>query len=148
MTSINASENIGTNIQNKAAFLKKALYANAIFSGISGLDFIFFSNRITNFLGWSTAWFIPAIGVGLILFALFIIVVAKAQTPSKASVQSIIASDVAWIVLSCVLIFLPATNLLALTTGGKWAVAILADIVLVFAILQFLGLRHLNSLNS
>lgn len=138
---------IEANLQNRdtsTSFLKRALYANAIFSGISGLDFIIFSNRITEFLGWSTTWLIPAIGIGLILFAVYIVMVARKATPNASQVKSIIASDIAWIILSCVIIFLPTTNLLGLTNGGKWAVAILADIVLVFAILQFLGLRRLK----
>ncbi len=145
MTNINTpSQTISANT-SKASFLKKALYANAIFSGISGLDFIIFNTQITNFLGWSTNSLIPVIGVGLILFAIFIVMVARAYKPNPALVKTIIASDVAWIVLSCVVIFLPITNLLGLTTGGKWAVAILADIVLIFAVLQFLGLRRLNT---
>lgn len=147
MSAINSASNT-LQSNSSATFLKRALYANAIFSGISGLDFVIFSNRITNFLGWPVSWLIPAIGVGLMLFALFIVMVvrtvARSSKPNKSLVQIIIASDVAWIVLSCAIIFLPTTNLLALTTGGKWAVAILADIVLVFAILQFLGLRRIQ----
>ena len=144
MSAINSASTTFQNTSSKATFLKRALYANAIFSGISGLDFIIFNNQITNFLGWSTNWLIPVIGAGLILFAIFTVMVARADTPNPALVQTIIASDVAWIILSCVVIFLPATNLLALTTPGKWAVAILADIILVFAILQFIGLRRIN----
>lgn len=139
-----SSETNTVHSNSSATFLKRALYANAIFSGISGLDFILFSNRITSFLDWPIPWLIPTIGAGLVLFALFIVLVARTSTPNKSLVKIIIASDVTWILLSCAVIFLPATDLLALTTGGKWAVAILADIVLVFAILQFLGLRRLK----
>jgi len=138
---------IESTLQNRAtkpSFLKRALYGNAIFSGISGLDFIIFSNRITEFLGWSTPWLIPAIGVGLLLFATFIVTVARTVIPNSQMVKTIIASDIAWIVLSCIIIFLPTGNLLGLTVGGKWAVAILADLVLIFAVLQFLGLRRMN----
>jgi len=146
MSNVSATINPVQLTNSKASFLRKALYANAIFSGISGLDFILFSNQITSYLGWSMSWLIPAIGAGLVLFAVFIVMVARADTPSKPLVQTIIASDVAWIVLSCIIIFLPATNLLATGMGGKIAIALLADIVLVFAILQFIGLRRLRAL--
>jgi hypothetical protein len=49
-------------------------------------------------------------------------------------------ADLAWVIASAGLIF---ANLVDFTTAGKWAIAILADVVLVFAIVQFVGLRRL-----
>jgi len=53
-----------------------------------------------------------------------------------------IYADLVWVAGSVILIF---TSLVNLTTPGKWVIAIVADIVLAFAILQFLGLRRRNS---
>jgi len=52
--------------------------------------------------------------------------------------MSIVFGDLLWVVGSAVLIF---TNLVPFTTNGKWAIAIVADIVLAFAIVQFVGVR-------
>jgi hypothetical protein len=35
-----------------------------------------------------------------------------------------------------------------MTTTGNWAVAIIADVVLVFAVLQFRGLRKMRRANT
>jgi hypothetical protein len=52
---------------------------------------------------------------------------------------AVIELDVLWVIGSLILIF---TSLVPLTTSGKWAVAITADIVTVCAILQYIGLRR------
>ena len=49
-----------------------------------------------------------------------------------------IDGDLAWVLGSAIIIFLPSSSLSA---AGKWAVAIVADIVLVFAIWQFFAMR-------
>jgi hypothetical protein len=48
--------------------------------------------------------------------------------------------DALWVSGSVIILF---TDLVPLTTVGYWAVAIVADIVAVLAILQYIGLRRL-----
>jgi hypothetical protein len=52
-----------------------------------------------------------------------------------------IDGDLAWVVGSAFILFLPVVSL---STAGKWAIAIVADIVLVFAIWQFFALRSVQ----
>ncbi|MGH7455699.1 MAG: hypothetical protein ACRENG_30365, partial [bacterium] len=47
--------------------------------------------------------------------------------------------DAAWVIGSAILIFAGT-----LSTTGNWLVAIVADIVLLFAVLQFFGIRRLQ----
>ena len=54
----------------------------------------------------------------------------------------VIALDVLWVLGSVLLIF---TDLVPLSIGGKWTVALIADIVALFAILQYVGLRRQQS---
>ena len=49
--------------------------------------------------------------------------------------------DVVWVVGSAVLL---VTKALPFTPVGVWAVAIVADIVAIFAIVQYLGLRRMS----
>jgi hypothetical protein len=50
-----------------------------------------------------------------------------------------IDGDLAWVVGSVIVVLLPG---LSLTGAGKWATAITADVVLLFAIWQFYALRR------
>jgi hypothetical protein len=52
-----------------------------------------------------------------------------------------IEGDVGWIVATIAILLLDPWGF---TTGGKWLLAFIGDIVAAFAILQYLGLRRLN----
>lgn len=124
---------------NNSSLLKNALYGNSIFSFASGLAFVLFSKAIAAFLGLSASWVILALGVGLLLYGWQIFTAAKAEPINPGFAQFAVYADLAWVLGSAVLIF---TNLVSFTTPGKWGIAIIADIVLVFAILQYAGLRR------
>ena len=125
---------------NKSSLLRNALYGNSAFSFISGLAFLLFSKAIAGFLGISASWVILVLGIGLMLYGWQIFTAAKADPVNKGFARFAVVADLTWVVLSAVLIF---ANLVALTTAGKWAIAMVADIVLVFAILQYVGLRRM-----
>jgi len=127
---------------NNSYLLKNALFGNSAFSFISGLAAVLFSKAIANFLGLSASWIIFALGIGLILYGIEIFIAAKAEPVHKGIATFAVYADLAWVLGSAMLIF---ANLVDFTTVGKWAIAIVADIVLVFAILQFVGLRRLKN---
>ncbi|HXQ33113.1 MAG TPA: hypothetical protein VN843_03735 [Anaerolineales bacterium] len=124
-----------------SSLLRNTLYGNSVFSILSGLACMFFSTAIANFLGLSASWIIFALGIGLILYGIEIYVAARANPVHKGIATFAVYADLAWVIVSALLIF---ANLADFTTAGKWAIAIVADIVLVFAILQFVGLRRLK----
>jgi len=125
---------------NNSSLLKNALLGNSAFSFTSGLAFVLFSKAIANFLGLSTSWIILALGLGLILYGLQIYSAARANPINTSVAKFAVYADGAWVLGSAVLIF---ANLVDFTTAGKWAIAIVADLVLVFAILQYVGLRRI-----
>jgi hypothetical protein len=47
--------------------------------------------------------------------------------------------DLAWVLASSVLIFI-----VPFSTEGKWVVGVVAELVLVFAVLQFVGIRRIE----
>ena len=124
-----------------SSLLRNTLYGNSVFSFLSGLACLFFSTAIANFLGFSASWIIFALGIGLILYGIEIYVAARANPVHKGIATFAVYADLAWVITSALLIF---ANLVDFTTAGKWAIAVVADIVLVFAILQFVGLRRLK----
>jgi hypothetical protein len=64
---------------------------------------------------------------------------ARSEPVNTGIARFAVYADLAWVVGSAVLIF---ANLVPFTTAGKWTIAIIADVVLVFAILQYVGLRR------
>ena len=127
---------------NNSSLLRNTLLGNSAFSFLSGLASVLFSRTIANFLGLSASWIILVLGIGLISYGIEIYVGARANPVHKGIATFAVYADLAWILASVALIF---ANLVDVTTAGKWAIAVVADIVLVFAILQFVGLRKLNN---
>lgn len=122
--------------------LKNALIANAVFCTLSGLVLTFAAQSIAAFTGIPSALAIRITGIVLALYGadLAYFTMSKADWLRTIGVIAVIG-DVAWVIGSVVLL---VTGVLPLTTGGMWLIAILADIVAVFAIVQFVGLRRLQ----
>lgn len=124
---------------NNSSLLRNTLYGNSLFSFASGIVALLFSRAIASFLGISASWVLLVLGLGLIVYGIEIFLAARAEPLNRGIATFAIYADFAWVLASAVLIF---ANLAPLTTAGKWTIAILADIVLVFAILQYVGLRR------
>lgn len=124
----------------KSSLLRSALYGNSAFSFASGLAFLLFSKAISAFLGITASWIILVLGISLVLYGIEILLAARAEPVHTGIAKFAVYADLAWVIASAGLIF---ANLVDFTTAGKWAIAILADVVLVFAIVQFVGLRRL-----
>jgi len=75
----------------------------------------------------------------LIVYGVEIYLGARAEPVHMGIAKFAVYADLAWVLGSAVLVF---ANLVPFTTAGKWAIAIIADVVLVFAILQYVGLRR------
>ena len=125
---------------NNSSLLRNALFGNSIFCSTSGLAFVIFAKPIAAFLGLSASWIILVLGIGLVLYGVEVFIIARRETIDEAFAKFVIGADIAWVVGSVILIF---TNLVAFTIPGKWGIAIIADIVLVIAIVQFMGMRRM-----
>ncbi len=119
-------------------FLQKALLGNALFSATSGLLLVVFPTAVAAFIGDFQPIYITLIGIVLLLYAPILYWAATRDQINRLLAWVFIDLDILWVVGSIVLIF---TDLLPLTTNGKWAIAIVADIVALFAIAQYIGLR-------
>jgi len=125
---------------NSSSLLRKALIGNSIFCTTSGLIFTMFSNSISAFLGIQASVVILILGIVLFLYGVEVFIFARKESINEPFARFVIGADIAWVIGSVVLIF---TNLIVFATPGKWGIAIIADIVLVFAIVQFVGLRRM-----
>lgn len=125
--------------QAPTSLLRRALLGNAAFSGLSGLLFTLDARPIAKFLGLENPMILTIMGLVLLAYAPFLVWLANRKPIPRWLAWMVIELDVLWIIGSAVLIF---TDLVPLTGPGKWAIAIVADVVAVFAIVQYLGLRR------
>ena len=120
--------------------IRSILYANAIFSGVSGLLFVIASQPIARFLRINMPWVILILGIGLVGYAALLYLTASRPEISRSFVLFAVVADSVWVLLSTILLL---TNWVPFTVSGKWVVGILAAIVDVFAMLQFFEWRKM-----
>ena len=121
------------------SLLHKVLRLNAAFSGLFGLVFILIPAKVSGMFGLSNELAITITGALLIGWEIFVFQLVRQHQISLAGVWAIILGDLTWVLGSIALLL---GRWLPLTNTGFWFVAIIADIVLLFAILQYIGLRR------
>lgn len=121
--------------------LRRALLANAIFSGFSGLALWLAAATIAGWLGSVDTALVRSLGPGLLLFAGWVAWTATRRSIPLTEVRLIIGADVAWVVASMLLLALAAEPLSRL---GWWLVMGVAEIVAAFAGFQYYGLRTMT----
>jgi len=123
--------------EEPACFLRKALMGNALFSTLSGLTILLAQGWVLRILGLASSVNLLILGAGLIVFAITLVVNARKQQVKKSDAWIAVLMDVAWVLGSYILIFI-----VPFSTEGKWVVGVVAELVLVFAVLQFVGIRR------
>jgi hypothetical protein len=134
--------------------LSRAVRFNSIFCTTFGVIFLVGAGPIANLLGIHSARvlggltgfpFMIALGVILIAYGLGLFALSRQpQIPTWLAVD-VIALDVVWVALSAWVIF---GNVWPLTLTGAIIVGALADVVLIFAIVQSVGLYRQRRANA
>jgi hypothetical protein len=121
--------------------LRQAVRGNSIFSFVSGAVFLLDSGPIAALLGVpNAAAVISIMGLGIVIFAAFLFF-STMKTIYVRLGRVVFALDAFWVIASLLIL---VTDTFSLSPSGKWLVLILADVVLVFAVLEYLGLRRLR----
>ena len=122
-------------------FLRRAIVADAIFSGVSAVLLTFGAGELAPWLNLPEA-LLRETGLFLIAYAALVGWLGTRQSMPKALVLIVIAGNAAWTVASIALLFSGAVapNLL-----GEAFVAIQAVAVGALAELQYIGLRRSGS---
>jgi hypothetical protein len=123
---------------NPSLFLRRAIQADAIFSGVSALLLTPGASELAALSNLPVA-LLRETGLFLIAYAALVGWLGSRQSMPRALVAIVIAGNVAWTLASIVLLFSGAVtpNLL-----GEALVAIQAITVGVLAELQYIGLRR------
>ncbi len=124
------------------SLLRRALVGDAIFCGLAGTAMVAASSWLSEFTGLTPNWVPAAIGAGVLLWAAELVWMSRRERLSTTLGAVVVGGGVAWVVASYAILL---TGALDLTTAGAWTVGILAEIVAVFAAIQFLGLRRLRA---
>lgn len=119
--------------------LRNALRGNALFSGLSGLVSLFGAQSLAQITGINESLVFTILGIVLILFAVDLVWIASKESIDRRFAWAVIILDVVWVAGSAIILL---TDLIPLTVTGRWAIALVAEAVAVFAILQYVGLRR------
>lgn len=126
--------------RDRQGLLRYALVGNASFSAITGLLIIIAHDWIAQLLGIPGNASLVALGIGLLVFAGALLLNARRPELKLAEARAVVAMDLAWVVGSYVILFVAPFS-----GPGKWVVAMVADVVLVFAVLQWVGISRIHS---
>jgi hypothetical protein len=122
-----------------SSYLRKALLADAIVSGVASAGMIAGSGLVAASFGLPPALLLWA-GIACIPFVALIAFVLRGETAAPAGVVvAIIAINIAWVIASLFVAFGP---MFAPTLFGKVFVVAQAATVALFAELQIIGLRR------
>jgi len=126
---------------NKSTLLRRTLQANGLFSGISGIICLAGVRVLTPFFGLGTPLILVVVGGGCLLYAISLFFSTRQELINPLFARFTVIADTTWVLGSLIILF---TGWPALTSAGWWTVAIIADIVAVFAALQYYGLRQVS----
>lgn len=122
--------------------LRRALLANASFSTISGLVLVFAQRGVVRLLGLPETVNLIALGISLLVFAAILVLFARKNPIKLLDAWIAVILDAVWVIGSYPLLFV-----VPFSTSGKWVVGIVAEVVMVFALMQWLGIRRIRKGN-
>jgi hypothetical protein len=119
-----------------ANLARLALQADGALCATMGVGLLAGAAPVADFTGLPLA--VPVVlGVGLIPYGVGLIALARRRA-TRGSLLTIAALNLAWVIASALLLL---TGAASLTTGGSWAVGIIALIVADLAALQLYAAR-------
>jgi hypothetical protein len=128
--------------KERQQLLRRALLANASFSTISGLVLVFAQRWVVRLLGLPETINLITLGISLLVFAAILVLFARKNPIKLLDAWIAVILDAAWVIGSYPLLFV-----VPFSTSGKWVVGIVAEVIMVFALMQWLGIRRIRKGN-
>jgi hypothetical protein len=128
--------------KQRQQLLRMALIGNALFSTISGLTLVLAGRWVVRLLGLPEAVNLLTMGISLLVFAVTLLFFARKKPIKLLDAWIAVLLDLAWVIGSYPLLFV-----VPFSTTGKWIVGIVAEVVLLFALVQWLGIRRIREGN-
>lgn len=135
------SPSVSETANRSTTLLRRALQGNGLFSAFSGLALLLGAGPLSAFLGITPPRALSISGVLLLLYGADLLYVARRDPPRRALAQAAVFLDVLWVAGSALILW---QGWLPLTTAGRWAVILVAEVVALFAIVQAVGIRRMD----
>ena len=119
--------------------LRMALQGNALFSAVSGVVVLAMNRTLVEFLGLPSNASLTSVGIGLLGYAGWLLWNARREKIKIGDAWIAVVLDMVWVLGSYALLFA-----VRFSSGGKWAVALVAEVVFLFGVMQWLGLRRIG----
>ncbi|MBF8185172.1 hypothetical protein ITP53_05335 [Nonomuraea sp. K274] len=126
---------------DRMKFLRLALAADAVVTGVNGLVYLAFAGPVSTLLG-PDAGLLRGIGVFLLVYGIAVGLLATRRRISPAGTKAVIALNIVW-TLGCIAAVVTGATDFS-TIGAIWTIA-QALVVGVFAELQITGLRKIHT---
>ena len=124
---------------DKQKLLRRALQGNALFSVISGVVILATNRTLVEFLGLPSDASLTALGIGLLGYAGWLLWNARREKIKIFDAWIAVILDMVWVMGSYALLFE-----VKFSNGGKWAVVLVAELVFLFGVMQWVGLRRIG----
>jgi hypothetical protein len=128
--------------KTRQQLLSMSVMGIALFSTISGLTLILAGQWVVRLLGLPEAVNLLTMGISLLVFAVTLVVFARKKSIKVSDAWIAVLLDLAWVIGSYPLLFV-----VPFSTTGKWIVGIVAEVVMLFAVVQWLGIRRIRKRN-
>ena len=113
---------------------------NSLSCLIFGILFVAASDSVNSFIGNSVTWLIPVVGVVLIFNGCHLLLACKREKPICPEILYFVVGDIAWVVISVILIIL---GIVITSSQGIVASLLIAVMVGLFGVLQVVGYKNL-----
>jgi hypothetical protein len=116
-----------------ADFARLVLRVDGLVSGVSGVAMIGGARPLGTFLGVNRPPALVVVGAGLLAYSAMLFVLARREELGRRALLVPVVLNVAWVLASAEVLL---TGAFGLTIGGRWLVAVVADVVALFAVAQ------------
>ena len=127
---------------NSERFLSRVLVADGVVSGLTGLALLVAPGAIATLIGLRSGVVVAVVGLGLLAYAAALVAGARGESPRRTAALAV-ALNAAWLVGTVVVIVARWLN-----REGNWALILVGDVVLVFALLEGVGWRRTAGLTT
>ena len=121
------------------SFLEKVLRADGIFALLSGTSLVIAAKPIANLIALNQPVILTVLGLVLLGYgALLLFSASRASMNRQIAWLAIILNGI-WVIASYFGLFL---GWFPVNTAGNWTIALVAEVVAIFAILEYIALRR------
>ena len=125
--------------EKKSNMLTIILRADGVFALLSGAVLIVAAGLVAGLIELSNSLPLVVLGVVLLLYGGDLLYFASREPTNRRVAQAAIILNMLWVIGSYLGLLM---GWFPVNTAGKWAIALVAEVVFVFAVLEFIALRR------